>query len=35
VAEGTVDPVSDAGAQLASQESDASKLEAQVRQGGS
>jgi hypothetical protein len=33
VAEGIADPVADAGAQLASQETDAAKLEAQVRQG--
>jgi hypothetical protein len=33
VAEGTADPVADAGAQLAAQETDAAKLEAQVRQG--
>jgi hypothetical protein len=34
VADGTADPVADAGAQLAAQETDAAKVEAQVRQGG-
>jgi hypothetical protein len=35
VAEGTAEPVADAAAQLATQETDAARLEAQVRQGGS
>jgi len=34
VAEGTADPAPDAGAQLATQETDAAKLEAEVRQSG-
>ena len=34
VPEGTADPIPDAGTQLATQESDAAKLEAQVREGG-
>ena len=34
VAEGTADPAPDAESQLVTQEADAVKLEAQVRQGG-
>jgi hypothetical protein len=34
LAEGAADAVSDAGAQLAAQETDAAKIEAQVRPGG-